>query len=775
LNIWQVLGIPHGSDRNAIRRAYATKLRVTHPEDDPEGFKRLRAAYEAALRHLEYQSWHDIEDDADEDESENEEVIAAPEPIAWGEPRPGNRPEPDEPVVAPELDAMLAAREAELDALRGAMAALEKSLRGPWRPDDSALSGQLEAILRSPALAEIRIRTDVEPWLADLLAATIPHSDAVLLQSIQTFGWLDGDRRRAFNPAIAAVLDRLDEWRLIESLNRPSHVHHAAWRSLTHPPGPWWSWRIAAFKPGMIAGIEIFLGIRGQVAQGLRFSYRKDSVERWQRFLAKPRLTLGILALMPLAFLGLLGFSMVVAGADIASSAVVIGGMSAIAFATPSVALFLLARWQQRWRERPDYPDWLSEGWLAGYFALPFVAMALPPPWPVLVALPAIGVAIWAYIVAPSPEPGSPRLGGGAALCAAMACLILVTLPRLDPAEIFALAVFAALLAYLRLSLWAAVRALLDRIFWWHREWMILGVTTAVLAAALGAALLRATWHPVAPVYPFALAAAALLPIVGAPGPSAQGPSRAIARVALLFVLLWAFGASVPEGKVASPASTVPLMMPADDIENRTDTRMAELERSQPGFAQVREGNPPLYADIRAVVKRVATGEIPRDQGNQQIERLVSDAYSRMLPDADSGLLVEGLRLRIDSLRALRQTTPAACIHDSTAILPRDLRDRQNLQTFNVISSPAAETAPGRIIGGDVLLTRAAAAEHVDPALFLKRVEGRKGADAACSARIAITQALLDSDNVEDIAATLRWQSRLARDKIPPMAKGAGR
>src|SRR5436305_535878 len=83
------------------------------------------------------------------------------------------------------------------------------------------------AIRRSPALAEIRIRTDVEPWLADLLAETIPHSDVVLLQSIEAFGWRDGDRRRGFNPAIAIVLDRLDEWRLIESLNRPSHVHHA--------------------------------------------------------------------------------------------------------------------------------------------------------------------------------------------------------------------------------------------------------------------------------------------------------------------------------------------------------------------------------------------------------------------------------------------------------------------------------------------------------------------------------------------------------------------
>jgi len=758
LNIWKILEIPHGSDRDAIRRAYAKKLRATHPEDDPEGFKQLRAAYEAALRHLEYQSWNDIDEDEDED------VIASAEPLAWGQPQTETPHEPGQPAPEPELDSMLAAREAELEALRTAMAELEQGLRGPWRPDDSMLGGKLDAILRSPALGEIRIRTDVEPWLADLLAATIPHSDAVLLQSIKAFGWLDGDRKRGFNPAIAAVLDRLDEWRLIESLNRPSHVHHAAWQSLTRAPGPWWSWRIAAFRPGMIAGIEIFLGIRGQVARGLRYSYKKESVERWQRFLAKPRLTLGILALMPLTLFGLLGLGTVVAGKDMANSAIVIGGMSAIAFATPFAALFLLARWQQGWRETDDHARWLSDGWLAGYIALPFVAMALPPPLLVLIALPALGIAVWAYIVAPPAEPGSLKPGGGAALSVGAACLIFFVLPRLDPGEIFVLGVLAALLAYLRLSLWSATRTLLGRVLWWQREWMILGLTAAGLAAALAVLLLRATWYPVAPIYPLALATAALLPIVGATQVGAQGPSRGFSRIALLFVFLWALGASVPQSQPESPGSPMQLTAPgAADAEFRTDAAMAALERSEPGFAQIREGNPALYAEISAVMRRVAAGEIKRDQASRQIDALVNVAYLRMLPDTGSGLLVQGLRLRLDRLQALRKTAPALCVDDSTAVLPKNLRDLQNRQAFDVVSSPPTEAAPGKVIGGDVLLARAVAAQHVDQAVFLDRVKGLKGPDAACAARIAITQALLYSDNVEDIAATLRQQYRRAR------------
>jgi len=58
------------------------------------------------------------------------------------------------------------------------------------------------------------------------------------------------------------------------------------------------------------------------------------------------------------------------------------------------------------------------------------------------------------------------------------------------------------------------------------------------------------------------------------------------------------------------------------------------------------------------------------------------------------------------------------------------------------------------------VLARAATAEHVDQATLMARLSGKKGIDAACSARIAITQALLDNDSIDDIAATLREEYR---------------
>lgn len=47
---WSMLGLEEPTrDVSAIRRAYARKSRECHPEEDPEGFLRLREAYQAAL------------------------------------------------------------------------------------------------------------------------------------------------------------------------------------------------------------------------------------------------------------------------------------------------------------------------------------------------------------------------------------------------------------------------------------------------------------------------------------------------------------------------------------------------------------------------------------------------------------------------------------------------------------------------------------------------------------------------------------------------------
>ena len=46
------LGLGPDADERAVKRAYATRLKVTRPDSDPEGFQRLNSAYQAALLQL---------------------------------------------------------------------------------------------------------------------------------------------------------------------------------------------------------------------------------------------------------------------------------------------------------------------------------------------------------------------------------------------------------------------------------------------------------------------------------------------------------------------------------------------------------------------------------------------------------------------------------------------------------------------------------------------------------------------------------------------------
>lgn len=63
-NLFATLGIEETKDEDAIRNAYRKKLRLVNPEDDPEGFKRLREAYEAALKYAAREDKPEEEEDA---------------------------------------------------------------------------------------------------------------------------------------------------------------------------------------------------------------------------------------------------------------------------------------------------------------------------------------------------------------------------------------------------------------------------------------------------------------------------------------------------------------------------------------------------------------------------------------------------------------------------------------------------------------------------------------------------------------------------------------
>lgn len=49
MNAWEILGIEPTSDKKTIKRAYAKLLKQYHPEENPEKFKQIQAAYQHCL------------------------------------------------------------------------------------------------------------------------------------------------------------------------------------------------------------------------------------------------------------------------------------------------------------------------------------------------------------------------------------------------------------------------------------------------------------------------------------------------------------------------------------------------------------------------------------------------------------------------------------------------------------------------------------------------------------------------------------------------------
>ena len=96
MNIWDILGTPMTGDIREIKRAYARQSKTVHPEDDPQGFQRLRDAYETALRYAQFSSAAHAAPDVADETADSETTAFAPQIITVA-PK-------DEKIVRDEID-----------------------------------------------------------------------------------------------------------------------------------------------------------------------------------------------------------------------------------------------------------------------------------------------------------------------------------------------------------------------------------------------------------------------------------------------------------------------------------------------------------------------------------------------------------------------------------------------------------------------------------------------------------------------------------------------
>jgi hypothetical protein len=381
LNPWGVLGIEPTGDVVTIRRAYATVLKRTRPDEDPAGFAELRQAYEQALTQA--------------------RMPAARAPSA---PTPAVVTKVAAPVAS---TADLAsehlpppAAPTELEQLRLALLALKQAAVAAVPADPQTLRALLEACLEAPALETLSVQLEFEPVMVHFLIQTQPVTQCLLETVIQRWKWRERLRTRV-GPGITALLAHADNLRTLEQLEKTSP---SAYRALTRAPRPLLLWMAIVFF-GLHRSVREALSQFRSVSPHI---FNPQALEWWNGFLTEPHPRPALIRLTGALMLG--GF---LAGSDWAHHGdyTLRGAMAGVGFG--ALAGFVLTG---LWWVLVDWPRHrlralrlraargLRLGWALACLSACIVSAFLPDTLAATLVALVVGLALlfWAVAMAPA-------------------------------------------------------------------------------------------------------------------------------------------------------------------------------------------------------------------------------------------------------------------------------------------------------------------------------------------------------------------------------------
>ncbi len=176
---WATLGIDQTADEAVIRRAYAARLKLTRPDEDPDGFRILRAAFEMARRFAQDQ----------------------PSPVEHPA-RPPAAPPASEGFNLQGLREV-AARAAELREAQAVRARIERALRAGRLLD--------AAVFWRDAVDSLALPLNDQPRFSEALARAVaakPPALAVFDEIVQRMDWQEEAAHFSARPVVVEVLAR---------------------------------------------------------------------------------------------------------------------------------------------------------------------------------------------------------------------------------------------------------------------------------------------------------------------------------------------------------------------------------------------------------------------------------------------------------------------------------------------------------------------------------------------------------------------------------------